>query len=140
MPVSRNDKLDAAEQSIVASFSAGLKSTAEEELKHVEKNWDNGQDALGRSWTPLSAETIRRKGHGRILRERGDMRESGFVRRKGMLTTEIGFSDPKINLHEFGGENLPPRKVIEPMKIHLRSGGLKSSLARKIGQTITSLR
>lgn len=140
MPVRRTDNIDAAESAIVAAFSTALMSVAQSEQELIETNWDKQQDALGRPWAPLAASTIRKKGHSRILVESGDMRESVYSRRQSAFQVEIGVADPKIHIHEYGTEHIPPRKVIEPAKVHLRQGRMQSALSKEIARSILALR
>ncbi|ADJ14477.1 phage virion morphogenesis protein [Halalkalicoccus jeotgali] len=140
MPVNRSDNLREAETAIVAAFSTGLLEAARSELERIERNWDQDKDALGRSWTPLAESTIRKKGHSRILRESGSMRQSGFVSRSGPNAVTLGIADPKIQIHEWGTEDIPPRKVLGPAKTHLRAGHLRSVLTKRIAKAILALK
>jgi hypothetical protein len=139
MPVTRNTNLDAAEKAIVASFSTGLMQVARDEVDHIDENWTNDRDALGRPWTPLSRRTIEEKGHDSILELHGDMQDSLYASRNGPFEVEIGVADGKINIHEYGTETIPPRPVLQPAKTHLRTGYLKSELAKRIAATIMAL-
>jgi phage gpG-like protein len=139
MPVERNTNLDAAEKAITAAFSTGLMGVARDEVDHIDENWTNNRDALGRPWTELSPRTILDKGHGSILEDTGEMQDSLYASRNGPFSVEIGVADGKINIHEYGTETIPPRPVLQPAKTHLRSGVLKSQLVKRIAATIAAL-
>lgn len=76
-------------------------------------------DASGPGWAPLTASTVKRKGHARILRDTdalyGSFSKGALdnVFRVTPLTAEFGTSDMKAQFHQFGTARMPKRTVIE---------------------------
>lgn len=88
--------------------------------ERIDRGFDSGSDALGRPWRPLAAETIRRKGHGQILVEGGEMRESiEYDVKRGAGRLLITSDSDILPYHEFGvpEEGLPRRPVMQPAAI-----------------------
>lgn len=71
----------------------------------------------GARWKSLAPSTIKRKGHGMILIDKGIMRASiGFKVIQAELLqfiVDVGSTDPKSNFHQSGGANLPQRIVVD---------------------------
>ena len=140
MPVRSNYNFKEATAAVLSGAARGMEEAAKKEKENTESKYDSGSDALGRPWAELSPATIQQKGHSRKLYEKGDMRNAFYVQRTGPLSVVFGNSDPKINWHEYGAENLPRRAVLTPAKIHLEQEVLKGELAREIGKSLAALR
>lgn len=71
----------------------------------------------GLKWQALAPSTIKRKGHGMVLIDKGLMRASiGFKVIRGTPTrfiVDVGSYDPKSRYHQTGGGRLPKRVVID---------------------------
>jgi hypothetical protein len=76
---------------------------------------EKAQAAIGTyeyGWPRLADSTVARKSTGDSpLLETGAMRDSGGFE-VGVEGVTIGFSDPKIQYHEWGTKHIPPRPVI----------------------------
>lgn len=94
-----------------------LDDTGEKMVEKIEEGFDDGRDALGRPWAPLSPETIRRKGHATILVDEGEMRESfEYAVNRSSLTLAVGTNSEIAVYHEFGvpDRGLPARPIVRP--------------------------
>lgn len=120
MPVRMNSNVGKFAAALKAGESMLLNRLGDEVLEQIDRGFQQGEDALGRQWQPISADTIARKGHSRILIETGDMRDSieaDLEVAQGELL--IKSDDPKLPYHEFGlpERNLPARPVLRPAAI-----------------------
>lgn len=99
------------------AIADGLRELERDTLEQIDQGFEQGTDAMGRPWAPLSPRTIEQKGHGDILIETGEMREAFY----GDLDVdddvlEIGNTNWKLPIHEFGNwdDNVPARPVLRP--------------------------
>lgn len=122
-------------QAVRAEIRRALEQSGRETLRRVDRGFDTGQDAMGKPWTPLAPATIRRKGHGTILVDSGDLRDSftwgirGTPGRGADYELEIRSDDPKLSYHEFGTESIPKRPVLEPAARYLERNAIPDNIA-----------
>lgn len=98
-----------------------MEKNTEKTYKRMVENWEQGKDALGRSWEPLASSTIERKGHSQILIDEGDMIDgAGYDVSKKNLTATIFIDDDegKVFAHEMGTERIPRRPILGPAHRH----------------------
>lgn len=122
--VTDEDNTEEVISAIEAGAEKGLRDITNSTSEAIDSGFDTGHDALGRPWTPLQPETIRRKGHSQILVEHGTMRESQYnTVNSSTNSSQIGFTDGKIRYHEFGAPdvNLPARPVLQPAHEYSKS-------------------
>lgn len=97
--------------------SDALDEAGREMVDRIEQSFDRGRDALGRPWTPLSPETIRRKGNDTILVDSGDLRDSfEYAVDDDALRLSVGTNVEYAVYHEFGvpSRGLPARPILLP--------------------------
>lgn len=114
------NRIPAAIAAIEAAESAAVESVAEDAVEQIDKGFDNGQDALGTAWEPLSPETIRRKGNSDILEDTGEFRESfDYSVDEETGKAYVGTGSELAPYHEFGvpERGLPKRPVLGPAGI-----------------------
>lgn len=80
--------------------------------KQIDKGFDNGEDALGRPWAPLTT------GDGEILIDSGKMRRSiTYAVDEDEMQVAVGGDVEYLAAHEFGSGNLPRRPILQPAMI-----------------------
>lgn len=113
----------------IAAFRPMLANSLEDQVEEtydaMVDNWEQGNDALGRPWEPLSPETIRQKGHSTPLIETRQMIESAdYTVDEDELSAAIFIEDEpqKVLVHEHGApdQGIPPRPILNPAKKHFR--------------------
>lgn len=138
MPVRNTIELGRAEEAIKEAARDGLERGAEDELQKIDEGFETGTDALGRPWEPLSAETIRRKGHDTILVDRGDLRQSFGVTREGNRVY-LHSDSPIIGYHEWGTRTIPRRPILGPARADLKESTLPEVIGSEIRNAIVQL-
>jgi hypothetical protein len=68
--------------------------------------------AGGGKWRPLAPSTIRKKGHSRILFERGKLIKSWRMRTSSGYSVSVYSEDPKAIFHEEGTSRMPARPML----------------------------
>lgn len=135
--VRMDESFDRAYDRVMEAADDALETTANEELEASEDAYDQEETVLGTPWKPLSPVTIAKKGHDTILVEEGDMRESGYVdKRTGESAVNVGYSDWKVAIHEYGTENIPPRPIIEPMRIDLKENTMLDTMREEVRESL----
>ena len=132
MPVEKFDRFDEALEAIQEGARDGLEQAAEDELETIEEGFASGRDALGRRWAGLSPETVRSKGHDRILIDSGNLSESTFVKVTATGTVILGLSDSKAAIHEYGTRTIPRRPILGPALTDMKDGGLSKEIGDEI--------
>ena len=140
MVVRSNLRFGEATALVIDGLNEGLQNAAKAEQKNIEENFDAGRDALGAPWQPLSPVTIEKKGHGQILKERGDLRSGFYTESDGVLSVELGNSDPKAGIHESGTETIPSRKMLAPARVHLEQGLAQKEAVEAIRKRIALMK
>lgn len=139
-PVRSWEVFDEVVDAVDAGIDNGLVRAAEDELEATEKAYDKEETVLGTPWKPLSPYTIWKKGHDTILVEEGDMRDSGFVDADAPDgSVQVGFSDWKVSIHEFGTEDIPPRPIVGPMRLDLKHNRLADAVFESVEESIGTL-
>lgn len=139
MNVEMWDNFDAVEEAVDEGVKSGLYKAASAELEDAEEAYDAEQTVLGQPWKPLSPVTIANKGHDTILVEEGDMRDSGFVSREDGMRVNVGFSDWKVPIHEWGTEDIPARPIVEPMRVDLAENRLTETVADSVDESLDNV-
>lgn len=107
----------------IAAFRPMLTRQLDSHMNDVEremiKNWEQGQDAMGRAWEPNAPSTLAQKDGSTPLIETRQMIESVEVKtNEDDLTAVISIADEegKVLAHEYGvpEKNIPPRPILGP--------------------------
>lgn len=136
MPVDVIDNWDEAARALEEGAQAGMEQAAEDELEVIEDGFTQGRDALGRPWAQLAPETIRAKGHDRILIDSGDLSQSGFVQRSPTGSVYLGFSSGLAPIHEYGTRTIPRRPILAPALTDLEGGALVRAIRDEVASAL----
>jgi len=110
-----------------------FKSIGEYMLRRTEKRFHDEKDPEGNPWTPLSAATLKKKKHPKILTESGNLR--------GRIVYEVGSSSVALGtnviygaIHQLGGQAGRGHKVTIPARPYL---GVNDADLREIAAILT---
>jgi phage gpG-like protein len=121
--VDDKNNFDEARDALTSGLAAGLLDLYTDTLKQLDQNMRQGQDALGRSWEPVKASTLRsrqvRTDDARPLVDTSELRasiQSDSAINLARMRAVIGSSKEFLVHHEFGAPEagIPRRPVLGP--------------------------
>lgn len=100
-----------------------VKRCMKEQAQEIKEDIQTSIKSQKGNWKPLDSDTIKAKGHNKILLDTGQLVDSITVTENGdnyvvspTGTHTGGISNSDLaKLHEYGTENMPPRPIFRPV-------------------------
>jgi hypothetical protein len=141
MKVTDYNRIPALIRALPRGIIRGLEELEDGTLEQIDEGFASGQNAMGEDWKPLAPQTIKLKGHDRILRDTEELRNSfeGSVNRE-QYQLEIAVDNWKAPIHEFGvpDENIPKRAMVRPAARWVETEGIDKHFESALQETTTT--
>ena len=101
-------------------LSQPMKEIGEHLLTETAMRFERGVDPDGRPWRPNTAATLKKKRGGKILVDRGILRQSiNYKADSHGVEIGVGHNPPYAKIHQYGGKTGRGRRVTMPARPYL---------------------